>query len=142
MGLFSKNTRDRDFDVESSEPPLVTATPIDYASAGVSSSLPTPAEAISNAKITSIKIEPPLGRHPTTLPSCPHCLATHIMTRTSTYPSYETWLMCLGLLLVFWPVCWVPLVMDTAKRTDHTCSQCHGVLGTVKPMSDCCVKNS
>lgn len=145
MGLFSKSARDKDFDVEAAhaaaEPPLVTATLVDYASV----SLPTPAGAISNAKINHnsnnfIEQSPPLDRHPTSIPICPHCFATHVTTRTSTYPSIATWLFCAGIFLLFWPACWIPLVMDSAKRTDHVCSSCHKVVGQVKPFSDCCVK--
>mmetsp|Transcript_20575 Transcript_20575/g.44677 ORF Transcript_20575/g.44677 Transcript_20575/m.44677 type:complete len:185 (-) Transcript_20575:411-965(-) len=151
MGLFSKSTRDKDFDVEAAhaaaEPPLVTATPINYASA----SLPTPAQAISTAKINNasaattnlIDIDNsniPLGRHPTSIPICPHCSTQNVTTRTSTYPGIETWLLCFGILLICWPACWIPLVMDSAKRTDHVCSTCHAVVGEVKPFSDCCVK--
>ncbi|KAL7429564.1 hypothetical protein ACHAXH_002896 [Discostella pseudostelligera] len=145
MGFFSSNKRDKDFDVETAAviaTPVVTATPVTYATA----SLPTPAEAVSNVKIntsTSNKTSTsniPLGRHPTSISQCPHCLATNIMTRTSTYPSIETWLMCLFLLLVFWPICWVPLVYDAAKQTDHICTGCQKVVGCVKPLTDCCVE--
>mmetsp|Transcript_6226 Transcript_6226/g.8104 ORF Transcript_6226/g.8104 Transcript_6226/m.8104 type:complete len:151 (+) Transcript_6226:201-653(+) len=147
MGLFSKNTRDKDFDVEANaaaaEPPLVEATPIAYAAA----SLPTPAQAIATNKLNAAQQQQQqqtlpayFGRHPTNMPQCPHCAATNVPTRTSTFPSIETWLLCLGILLVFWPACWIPLVMDTAKKTEHVCTRCHEVVGAVKPMSDCCVK--
>ncbi|KAL7551460.1 hypothetical protein ACHAWF_014647 [Thalassiosira exigua] len=143
MGLFSKSTRDKDFDVEA-QPPLVTATPVpaSYAAASV----PTPEQAASDARINKVAREvpplnPPLGRPPTFIPLCPHCGAVDASTRTSTYPALETWLLCLGVLLIFWPACWVPLVVDSAKRTDHLCNRCNEVVGTVKPLSDCCVKN-
>ena len=139
-----------DFDVEAAqqagEPPLVTATPIDYyAATASSSSLPTPAEAISSSKINAAAASaqqspPPLGRHPTMFPSCPHCGATNVMTRTSTYPSIETWLLCVGILLLFWPAFWIPLVMDSAKTTDHFCTSCNATVGKTRPFSDCCVK--
>ncbi|KAL7531227.1 hypothetical protein ACHAXR_003914 [Thalassiosira sp. AJA248-18] len=137
MGLFTK--RDKE-----AEPPLVTATPIDYAAA----SLPTPAQAISTAKFNAAAASsnqqqqpPPLGRHPTNIPICPHCSQPNVLTRTSTFPSFETWICCELLLLVFWPACWVPLVMDNAKKTDHVCTRCNALVGQVKPFSDCCVKN-
>ena len=133
-----------DFDVES-QPPLVTATPIPINYDASSSSLPTPAAAISNVKIDNASNtcsfqESPLGRHPTSIPICTHCSHTNVMTRTSTYPSMVTWVLCGGLVLLFWPACWIPLVMDSAKTTDHICTKCNNVVGVVNPLSDCCVK--
>ena len=103
-----------DFDVEgnvdetsSEQPPLITATPVSYAS----TSLPTIAAVISNNNINAVAAginnnniqSPPLGRHPTSIPICPHCSAANITTRTSTYPSFETWIMCGVMVLIFWP---------------------------------------
>ena len=51
-----------------------------------------------------------------------------------------TWVAVVGLFLVFWPVCWIPLVIDSCKMTDHFCALCGGNVGSVKPLSDCCVK--
>ncbi|KAL3810380.1 hypothetical protein ACHAXA_002847 [Cyclostephanos tholiformis] len=138
MGLFTKSA-DKDFDVAATrEPPLVTATPVVY------ESLPTPAEAkINHANARTNKhddILPSLTRHPTSIQQCPHCGATNVMTSTRTYPGPETYVMCLILMLVFWPVCWMPLVMDAAKRTDHMCKRCGGVVGHVKALSDCCIE--
>ena len=123
---------------------------MDYAT----TSLPTAAQVITNTKLNNASNNtssnsnvsssnaqlPPLNRHPTSIPTCQHCHQTNITTRTTTYPSIETFLMCGGLVLIFWPVCWIPLVMDSAKRTDHLCTNCNSVVGTVKPLSDCCVK--
>eukprot|EP00581_Thalassiosira_minuscula_P002182 CAMPEP_0183743700 /NCGR_PEP_ID=MMETSP0737-20130205/65354_1 /TAXON_ID=385413 /ORGANISM="Thalassiosira miniscula, Strain CCMP1093" /LENGTH=132 /DNA_ID=CAMNT_0025979327 /DNA_START=557 /DNA_END=954 /DNA_ORIENTATION=- len=78
MGLFSKNTRDKDFDVEANtaaaEPPLVEATPIAYAAA----SLPTPAQAIATNKLNTAQQQQQqqtlpayFGRHPTNMPPMP-----------------------------------------------------------------------
>ncbi|KAL9178368.1 hypothetical protein ACHAXT_000015 [Thalassiosira profunda] len=162
MGLFSKNKPDSDFDVEASQPPLVTATPIpaNYAAG----SLPTPAQAASNAKIAaavpSAPPQPtqqsqstsfpaglwdtlrgtsrPLGRHPANV-LCPNCNKESV-TRTSTYPGWETWVLCGLIALIFWPAFWVPLVMDTLKTTEHVCSGCGVAVGQVKPLTDCCVK--
>ena len=116
-------------------PPIVTAT-------AVAASLPSVEEArfhASHAKATAAS-EAPLNRHPTQLGSCPRCSSPDISTRTQTYPSCETWALCVVLALVFWPVFWIPLVMDSTKRTDHLCNRCHEVVGTVKPFHDCCVK--
>jgi hypothetical protein len=48
--------------------------------------------------------------------------------------------MCFVIFWVFWPACWIPLVMDSAKFTDHICTHCGVVVGHVKPLSDCCVE--
>ena len=111
----------------------------------VAASLPSAEEArfnASHAKPTASgnEREAPLNRHPTQLRTCPNCSASNIGTRTQTYPSCETWVFCGAVALFFWPVFWIPLVMDSAKRTDHLCNHCHSVVGTVKPFSDCCVK--
>ena len=121
------------------EPPLVTATPLVYASLPevASTALPNHASSRLNAN-NDIQLR--LGRRPTSIQQCPHCLATHVMTSTSTYPTLETWLMCFVIFWVFWPACWIPLVMDSAKFTDHICTHCGVVVGHVKPLSDCCVE--
>mmetsp|Transcript_11420 Transcript_11420/g.21632 ORF Transcript_11420/g.21632 Transcript_11420/m.21632 type:complete len:192 (-) Transcript_11420:2634-3209(-) len=153
------------------EPPLVTATPITMPVNYASASLPTPIQVINDNAIHQQHVathgqlhlqsqqhqplqpqnlseqqqqqqqQPPLGRHPTNIPLCPHCSATNVATRTSTFPSFETWFLAIGLFFVFWPVCWMPLVVDSAKKTEHICTNCGVVVGTVKPMSDCCVKS-
>ena len=81
-----------------------------------------------------------LGRHPTSIQQCQHCRATNVMTTTKTYPSIETWLVVLGVVLIFWPAFWIPLIIDSAKKTDHMCKQCGGLVGHVKPLSDCCIE--
>jgi hypothetical protein len=79
-----------------------------------------------------------LGRNPVCM-DCPECGAKRISTKTKTYPGWETWACGVAIALVFWPVCWVPLVLDTCKQTDHHCIQCGEKVGEVKPMRDCCV---
>jgi hypothetical protein len=83
---------------------------------------------------------PHLGRHPTSIPQCQHCQTINVMTITRTYPSMETWLMVLGVVLIFWPAFWIPLVINSAKKTDHNCKQCGELVGQVKPLSDCCIE--
>ena len=48
--------------------------------------------------------------------------------------------MVLGVVLIFWPVFWIPLIIDSAKKTDHNCKQCGGLVGHVNPLSDCCIE--
>ena len=127
------------------EPPLVTATPI-TTEAAMSSSLPTVAEAINTTKLNATQqreqqeTSEATGRFPTTLNKCPACHTSQITTRIRTYPSCVTWTVVAILFLVFWPVCWIPLVIDTCKSTDHYCTHCSNVVGKVEPLSDCCVK--
>jgi hypothetical protein len=141
------------------EPPLVTATPIITTTTTAASSLPTVAEAIHISKLattttnnnnynSSSTTSSPLlitsGRFPTPLPTnCPHCHTTsssNITTRIRTYPSFTTWIIVLVLFLIFWPICWIPLVIDKCKMTDHYCTVCNELVGNVKPLSDCCVR--
>eukprot|EP00978_Attheya_sp_CCMP212_P026328 scaffold86361_cov60-Attheya_sp.AAC.3 len=54
-------------------------------------------------------------RGPVQITSCPHCQYTS-RTTVKTYPTYLTWLSSLLLLILFWPLCWVPLVMEKFAR--------------------------
>ena len=81
-----------------------------------------------------------LSRIPTMLNPCPFC-SRSARTRVRTAPNWATWLSALALLLVFWPVCWIPLVADSMKQTDHYCTSCQQKVGTVGPFKDCCVKH-
>mmetsp|Transcript_31598 Transcript_31598/g.67637 ORF Transcript_31598/g.67637 Transcript_31598/m.67637 type:complete len:142 (+) Transcript_31598:137-562(+) len=136
MGFFSNSPRNNEYQhVE--DPPLATAFP-------VSSSLPT-VEAVSAEKMTTPSAPVAdsfggqiLGRQPISIGMCPHCQQYGVMTRIRTYPSWETWFACAVLLLVFWPACWVPLVYDSCKKTDHECTRCDHLVGQVTPFSDCC----
>uniref|UniRef100_A0A7S2UEK6 LITAF domain-containing protein n=1 Tax=Attheya septentrionalis TaxID=420275 RepID=A0A7S2UEK6_9STRA len=77
-------------------------------------------------------------RGPVQITSCPHCQYTS-RTTVKTYPTYLTWLSSFFLVLVFWPLCWVPLVLEKAKQSDHFCAVCEEKVGEVKPYEDCCV---
>ena len=81
----------------------------------------------------------PAKRVPTTISSCPHCGASNVTTRIRTYPTGETWGLCILTFIVFSPLCWLPLVMDSCKATDHFCTRCNGKVDSVRPLSDCCV---
>lgn len=48
-----------------------------------------------------------LPRHPALLSECPHCHVQNSTTRTRTAPGLITWLVCAGLLVFFWPLCWL-----------------------------------
>lgn len=84
---------------------------------------------------------PSFRRRPVVLGACPHCGTGNIRTHIRTFPSIFTWLACLVLLLLFWPLCWVPLVCDVCKQTDHYCNSCQAKVGETNPFSDCCEKH-
>ncbi|KAI2507276.1 hypothetical protein MHU86_7112 [Fragilaria crotonensis] len=75
-------------------------------------------------------------RAPTIMPSCPSCSKVMVRTKTRTQPSLGTWLAVIALLILFWPICWIPLVCDVFKRTDHYCSHCGVKVAEVKPFQD------
>jgi len=51
------------------------------------------------------------GRRPCTMSACPHC-GMESRTKVRTYPNLITWLTAILLLFLFWPLCWLPLVVD------------------------------
>lgn len=83
---------------------------------------------------------PFLRRKPAMLNQCPHC-AQQSRTRIRTWPNVMTWLGVLILLLLFWPLFWIPFVFDSCKQTDHFCVMCDNKVGSAYPMQDCCEKN-
>ena len=73
-------------------------------------------------------------RSPVVLTYCPCCENKGVKTRTETKPNGVTW-ACVGAgALIFWPLCWVPLVMDETKITRHYCQTCGAKVGKVKPL--------
>mmetsp|Transcript_394 Transcript_394/g.598 ORF Transcript_394/g.598 Transcript_394/m.598 type:complete len:160 (+) Transcript_394:109-588(+) len=81
-----------------------------------------------------------LGRTPLFMDTCPKCGARNIRTSIKTYPSALTWILVGIAFMLFWPLCWIPLVLDSMKQTDHYCQSCNEKVGTVKALADCCVK--
>jgi len=82
-----------------------------------------------------------LRRSPTVIEMCPVCQARNVRTRTRTAPNWVTWLSALALFVAFWPLCWLPLVVDSSKRTEHYCPSCNNHVATIEPYQDCCVKH-
>jgi hypothetical protein len=80
------------------------------------------------------------GRRPALLPSCPYCQSLNVRSRLQTFPSWKTWAAVLLIALVFWPLAWIPLVLDCAKSTEHYCPSCHALVGSVDAFDDACVK--
>ena len=83
---------------------------------------------------------PGFRRAPARLQSCPSCRQQGTRTRTRTHPTIMTWVACFILVVLFWPICWIPLVTDSFKQTDHYCSSCGVKVGEVAPLQDCCEK--
>ena len=79
-------------------------------------------------------------RKPTNLPYCPHCSEKNIRTKTRTYPNAVTWGAVAVGAVVFFPICWIPLVVDNMKKTDHYCQNCGQKLATIKPLEGVGVK--
>lgn len=82
-----------------------------------------------------------MSRTPTVVPQCPVCMKANIRTRTTTAPDWMTWVTVAVILVTFWPLCWIPLVTDSCRRTIHYCTSCHGEVGSIRPYKDCCVKH-
>lgn len=80
------------------------------------------------------------SRNPIQIPLCPHCGAEHVRTHTRTHPNVATWASVGVGAVVFFPLCWVPLVSDATKQTDHYCQNCHKKIGSVRPFEGFCVK--
>ena len=79
-------------------------------------------------------------RRPVHLSMCPKCHKANVRTSTRTYPSAVTWVGVVVSAAVFFPLCWVPLVVDAMKQTDHFCQSCGKKIGTIKALDGCFVK--
>lgn len=79
-------------------------------------------------------------RRPTNIAFCPHCSKENVRTRTKSYPTAVTWTCVAVGAVAFFPLCWVPLVVDGLKKTDHYCQNCGQKLATIKPLQGVGVK--
>lgn len=103
-----------------------------------------PLQVNNNSKNRGKSPPPPMfsfTRSPTVIPQCPVCGKRHARTRIRTAPDWITWVSVAMLLIVFWPLCWIPLVTDACRKTTHSCSSCNAEVGTVRPFQDCFVKH-
>ena len=67
--------------------------------------------------VSGLKLDPKRIR-------CPFC-GEDVVTNTHRVVDLFT-IICFGIIfLVFWPCCWIPLVLPGCKRTEHFCSNCH-----------------
>ena len=83
-------------------------------------------------------MDPSFTRFPMMDITCPNCEQVG-RTKVRTAPAWQTWAATGVGFLLFWPLCWLPLVMDSCKQSDHFCTSCGHKLGTVPPFQDCCV---
>mmetsp|Transcript_23311 Transcript_23311/g.35449 ORF Transcript_23311/g.35449 Transcript_23311/m.35449 type:complete len:145 (-) Transcript_23311:1056-1490(-) len=78
------------------------------------------------------------SRNPMKIDPCPLC-GQRTKTRVVSSPNWLTWVTAVGVGIFCFPLFWVPLVMESCKRTEHFCTKCQNYLGEAKPFSDCCV---
>jgi hypothetical protein len=81
-----------------------------------------------------------LWRIPTMLNPCP-CCGKPAQTRIRTAPNWMTFIAVVALMCIFWPICWIPLITDSCKLTEHFCVLCNEKIGVIGPFKDCCVKH-
>lgn len=79
-----------------------------------------------------------LSRIPVQMITCPKCNKSNTLTKIRTFPSCVTWTCVGATFFLFWPLCWLPLVIDSTKQTDHFCTNCNEKIGEVRPFVDCC----
>jgi LITAF-like zinc ribbon domain len=130
----------------SPQPTAPTATPIMYLPFSAQPEQPKSSGFMGKARVapapSSATLLPPLflSRFPTVVKQCPVCHQRNARTRIVTAPDFVTWVAVAVLLVVCWPLCWIPLVSDAGRRTTHYCTTCDAPLGSIRPFHDCCVK--
>lgn len=80
------------------------------------------------------------GRFPVDI-TCPHC-GHKGLTKTKTFPNLKTLVGMLLIVAVFWPLFWLPLIIDNCKETEHSCDNCKNKLGSIDAFEDCCTTSS
>mmetsp|Transcript_3849 Transcript_3849/g.7655 ORF Transcript_3849/g.7655 Transcript_3849/m.7655 type:complete len:164 (+) Transcript_3849:81-572(+) len=68
-----------------------------------------------------------LGKDPVRI-TCPYCQQTAV-TRTSNTIDACTVVSVIVLLIVFWPIFWIPFLGNCCKTTNHHCGHCHRKVG-------------
>lgn len=151
MGLFSKKAPSNNATNTGAVPMVVAEESIPVATMVVnhdSFDIPTnnppptaPRQQHQNQSVTysmNQHADPSFTRFPMMDITCAQC---HQVGRTKvrTAPAWQTWAATGVGFLLFWPLCWLPLVMDSCKKSEHFCTNCGHKLGTVAPFQDCCV---
>lgn len=112
---------------------------------GCCASSNNPATAASSSSGTNrhdayLDNDPTISRFPMMMRECPSC-NRESRTRVTTAPSCKTWIASGIMVCVFWPLCWIPLVTDQCKDTEHFCVSCGAKVGMVAAFQDCCVEH-
>ena len=81
-----------------------------------------------------------IGRNPRPLQPCMHC-GRNGRTRVTTAPNWVTWCLVGLLLFLFWPLFFLPLVMNSTRKSIHYCNMCNEEVAVIQPCEDCCVKH-
>mmetsp|Transcript_19092 Transcript_19092/g.44483 ORF Transcript_19092/g.44483 Transcript_19092/m.44483 type:complete len:260 (+) Transcript_19092:576-1355(+) len=68
-------------------------------------------------------------RNPTHM-ACPHCHET-MVTRTRKRLGAVTILWVIALLCICWPLFWLPFLIPACQSTEHYCTRCNRMVGTV-----------
>ena len=71
----------------------------------------TTSQPSAGAPLSTTNMIPITNRGPVMVSCCPSC-QQETRTTARTYPTMWTWIACVVLFIVFWPLCWVPLVLD------------------------------
>ena len=120
--------------VVTSEPYIVLASPSVEA---------TLAKATTTAATTTYTTPPPTGNgggfiygleHAPCRLNCPFC-AVEMTTTTQEQVAGVTIVAVVILLLVFWPLFWLPLCLPSCKTVKHYCTHCHRKVGQAEACS-------
>ena len=122
--------------------PVATATSSGGGCCAAAASKPPATAPPSSNSCTNnyLDSDPTVSRFPMNMRECPNCHRAS-RTRVVTKPSCKTW-VAFGIMTgVFWPLCWVPLVSDSCKETEHFCTSCGAKVAKVRAFQDCCVEH-
>ena len=122
--IYVQGMNDGTMPTPTSDENLPVATPIDAECVAVAP--PIKYDDSKPAAATSVRAEPAdlmlsqndarFGRHPCMLSACPHC-GLESRTKVRTHPNLITWALSIILLFLFWPICWIPLVVDKVSKS-------------------------
>lgn len=145
MPFFGKNKSSSNAEataiaVPEEEIPVATMV-VDHADSYSRVNYPPPTAPRENQATTRplvYNMDPSFTRFPMMDITCSNCQQVG-RTKVRTAPAWQTWAATGVGFLLFWPLCWLPLVMDSCKKSEHFCTSCGHKLGTVQPFQDCCV---
>mmetsp|Transcript_16660 Transcript_16660/g.34315 ORF Transcript_16660/g.34315 Transcript_16660/m.34315 type:complete len:155 (+) Transcript_16660:308-772(+) len=152
MGIFGKKDKTRTAEAtyaqvtdETTNLPVATLVSEDataFPKVTVPSSAPCDgAVATTDATKTAYQYpDPMLTRFPMQMTECPNC-HRESRTRVTTAPTFKTYAATGCMFMVFWPLCWVPLVVDSCKKTEHFCVLCGAKVAKIEAFQDCCVEH-